>query len=400
VDYETLYDVLCAQLPSEPSVLLLYQLLHSNRAFVRYVLTRTDVDVVLMPLLRGVYGTATAKAPPPARMYMLLIVLLILSQDSAFVAAAFAMQLPRVPWFRERLLGQISVGSLAVCVLCRLVHANLNSSARRDPYVSTNCLAALANMAGSYRALHPYAALSLVSLYARLAKRHSKLSARAEELLRSQSAAAAAGDVLISAGETAVELTQLNAEQNACADSMRISLEIINAALSGPSLAHNAHLVYSLLERQALFTEQHPAHALLGDALANVQVVIAHFGSRLSSIDGALTAAEATLPTTTAEAAASTQNATVLTVEKVMTMIDDAAREWRPSSLRQLDELRFTYEQEEDAEEFFTPYLWALVTDVTNLVESYEEEMREAPLLAGQPQSQPERELHVEAAVA
>lgn len=145
------------------------------------------------------------------------------------------------------------------------------------------------------------------------------------------------------------------------------------AARSGPSLALNAHLVYSLLERQQLFTEPSAAHALLGDALANVQAVLAHFDARVSAhggAGGARPTGEATLPTTVADAQAATDSATaVLTVEKVMAAIDEAAREWRPSALRQLDELRFTYEQEDDAEEFFTPYLWALVTDVTNLVD-------------------------------
>lgn len=139
-----------------------------------------------------------------------------------------------------------------------------------------------------------------------------------------------------------------------------------------------------------------------------MQAVLAHFDARVSAhggAGGARPTGEATLPTTVADAQAATDSATaVLTVEKVMAAIDEAAREWRPSALRQLDELRFTYEQEDDAEEFFTPYLWALVTDVTNLVDSGVEDAREAPLLAGPAQPHPlaegEDDVHVDVSVA
>lgn len=46
----------------------------------------------------------------------------------------------------------------------------------RDKYLHTNCLAALANMSGQFRFLHPYVAQRLVSLFETLAKKHSRLS--------------------------------------------------------------------------------------------------------------------------------------------------------------------------------------------------------------------------------
>lgn len=46
----------------------------------------------------------------------------------------------------------------------------------RDKYLHTNCLAALANMSGQFRWLHPYVAQRLVSLFETLAKKHSRLS--------------------------------------------------------------------------------------------------------------------------------------------------------------------------------------------------------------------------------
>ena len=49
-----------------------------------YALVRSDLDTLLMPLLRQLYQ-ATRRAP--SHMYMLLVIVLILSQDAAFAAA-------------------------------------------------------------------------------------------------------------------------------------------------------------------------------------------------------------------------------------------------------------------------------------------------------------------------
>lgn len=45
----------------------------------------------------------------------------------------------------------------------------------RDKYLHTNCLAALANMSGQFRSLHPYVSQRLVSLFETLAKKYMRL---------------------------------------------------------------------------------------------------------------------------------------------------------------------------------------------------------------------------------
>ena len=51
----------------------------------------------------------------------------------------------------------------------------------------------------------------------------------------------------------------------------------------------------------------------------------------------------------------------VWSVETVLSHIRDASLSWKTDRLRQLADLRFTYEQEPAPEEFFTPYIWAIV---------------------------------------
>ena len=91
------------------------------------------------------------------------------SQDSSFNANIHKLVLPAVPWYQERLLPNISLGSLVVVILIRTVKYNL--SKLRDVYLHTNCLAALANMAPHVQNLNSYASQRLVSLFDMLARK-------------------------------------------------------------------------------------------------------------------------------------------------------------------------------------------------------------------------------------
>lgn len=66
-----------------------------------------DLDVLVVPLLQQLYIT-TGHAP--SQLYMLLIVILILSQDAGFAQNLHQITLPSVPWFKERLLHRTSLG--------------------------------------------------------------------------------------------------------------------------------------------------------------------------------------------------------------------------------------------------------------------------------------------------
>ena len=47
-----------------------------------------------------------------SQMYMLLIVILILSQNQDFSQKVHQIYVPAIPWFQERLLKDISLGEL------------------------------------------------------------------------------------------------------------------------------------------------------------------------------------------------------------------------------------------------------------------------------------------------
>ena len=58
-----------------------------------------------------------------------------------------------------------------------------------------------------------------------------------------------------------------------------------------------------------------------------------------------------------------TEAEAVWSVDKVMSQIRMAARTWSSSQMSNVPDPRFTYEQEASPEEFFTPYIWLIVSE-------------------------------------
>jgi hypothetical protein len=283
---------------------------------------RSDLDTLLLPLLELLYGAPDRGAN---QLYMLLIILLILSQEPSFAGNVHRVALPSVPFYRERLLAGTTLGSLLVVLLLRTAHQNL--AAGKDVYTHTNTLAALANLAPHMAGLSAHAAQRLVSLFHLLARRHARL-----EAAQLAAAGAAAGSADPGAEQRALEL-QLYA------DFLRIVLEIVNAVLA-QALPANPELVYALLHRQEVFApfRAHPRYAEL---MENVATVTEHFGRRVDEALGGLPAG-------------------AVSAGRVLDVIRLHSRGWRRDRLRAVPELRFSYEEEASPEEFFVPYVWSL----------------------------------------
>eukprot|EP00742_Colponemidia_sp_Colp-10_P007166 GILJ01007696.1.p1 GENE.GILJ01007696.1~~GILJ01007696.1.p1 ORF type:complete len:816 (+),score=103.05 GILJ01007696.1:46-2493(+) len=174
------YDALSSHLQDECATVLLYSLIHYNSLFLSYVLSKSDLDTLMLPLLEILYNAPNPDVKMKSnQIYMLLIVILLLSQDVSFtVNVNRQMILSTVPWFHERVLNQISLGSLIVVVLIRTIRFNL--AKLRDSYLHTNCFAALANLAPHSESMHMYAAMRLVSLFDVLSRKYLKLHERVQ----------------------------------------------------------------------------------------------------------------------------------------------------------------------------------------------------------------------------
>lgn len=326
--FASLFDTLGMSLANETSVLLLYSLVHGNSDFLEYVLVRTDLDTLLMPMLETLYN---APRRTSNHIYMVLVIFLILSQDSSFNSSIHKLVLPNVPWYKERRLNQTSLGSLMVIILIRTVKYNL--SKLRDIYLHTNCLATLANMAPHVYRLNAYAAQRLVSLFDMLARKYNKLAEIKNDKMNT-----ADGDLR---GDNLPD--DPTAELHVYTDFLRLVLEIINAILTY-ALPRNPEVVYAIMHRQEVFLpfKNHPR---FNELLDNLFLVLDFFNCRIDAqkMDGEWS------------------------VEKVLQFIINDCRSWRGEGMKMFTQLRFTYEQESHPEEFFIPYVWQLVLSHSGL---------------------------------
>ena len=339
VPYPALFTALGhSLLLRESSVLLLYSLLHGTPHFVEYCLARSDIDTLLLPILELLY---TARGRSANQLYMLLIVLLILSQEPSFASNVHRIRLRSVSFYKDRHVMDTTLGSLLVVLLLRTAHYNLASL--RDVYLHTNTLATLANLAPSMTNISSHTAQRLVGLLQLLHRRHTRLMAAEYSTTEDN--------------ESEVEKEQRALELQLYADFIRIVLEIINAILVN-ALPANPELVYTLLHRREVFTpfEQDPKYA---DLMENIVLVTDHFGRKVESVflkggDG--------LPGGSDGSGANSSSSNLsVSAENVLAVIKTSVMGWRKDKLRTFPELKFTYEEEASPEDFFVPYIWSLI---------------------------------------
>ncbi|XP_073536581.1 dymeclin isoform X2 [Phyllobates terribilis] len=317
INFNSLYTALCDQQKSDQATLLLYTLLHQNSNVRTYVLARTDIESLVLPILEILYHVEERNSH---HVYMSLIILLILTEDDGFNRSIHEVILKNITWYSERVLTEISLGSLLILVVIRTIQYNMTRT--RDKYLHTNCLAALANMSSQFRSLHQYAAQRIISSACRHLRRYlyvldkmyfppshcstlqhcfTSLSDNGEELLSLtcshilRSYASSLFSLLSKKHNKVLEQATQSLRGSLGSDDspfpdyaqdlsvieevIRMMLEIINSCLSN-SLHHNPNLVYALLYKRELF-EQFRSHPSFQDIMQNIDMVIGFFSSRL-----------------------------------------------------------------------------------------------------------------------
>ncbi|XP_068711607.1 dymeclin-like [Montipora capricornis] len=315
-----LYTAICRDFHKDQTTLLLYLLLHRNPNVAAFILSRTDIDNLVMPILKLLYNADDHNAH---HIYMSLIILLILSQDDNFNKSVHELNIPSIPWYTERVITNITLGGLLVLVVLRTIQYNMTKM--RDKYLHTNCLATLANMSSQFHALHPYVTQRIVSLYALLSKKHAKVM----EHIKQTESNASTSDEEAHHNDYLADLAILE-------EVIRMVLEIINSCVTN-TLHHNPNLVYTLLHRRELFA-QFRTHPTFHDIIQNIDTVLSYFSARLEQH-----------PDQT------------LSVSVVLDVIKQGTLKWPRDRLKKFPELKFKYVEEEQPEEFFIPYVWSLV---------------------------------------
>lgn len=324
LDYSKLYETLSTTLKDDQTTLLLYLLIHQNQGMKQFILSRTNIDILVLPLLRILHD---AQHRNSHHIYMSLIILLVLSEDDVFNKAVHEIALKNVSWFKERPLTEITLGGLLILVVIRTIQFNMQRM--RDKYLHTNCLAALANMSSHFTNLHPYVAQKITSLFSQLVKKHTRLL----EQIREAGAQPATDD-----DDTAQDHLQ---DLGVLEEVLRMVLEIVNSCLTH-SLHHNPHFVYTLLYQRGLFITFR-THPTFQDIIQNIDTVLNYFSARLE------------------------KNGSNLSPSQVLEVIKQGSLQFKRDRLKKFPELKFRYVEEDSPEEFFIPYIWSLVYHSSNL---------------------------------
>ncbi|XP_017771961.1 PREDICTED: dymeclin [Nicrophorus vespilloides] len=327
IDYEQLYSVLCKRATGDAATLLLYLLLHRNPLFKTHLLARMDLDQLVIPILKTLYHAPNSNSH---HIYMSLIILLILSEDDLFNRSIHETKLKTVTWYTERILSEVSLGGLLILVVIRTIQYNMLKM--KDKYLHTNCLAALANMSAQFRELHPYVSQRLVSLFETLARRYQKY--------KLETAIPETEEVHVSLTQDAAETEQY---LTVLEEVLRMVLEIFNSALTS-QLTNNPNLVYTLLYKKDIFTS-FKSNSAFQDIIHNIEIIIDYFSNLLST---------------------KTQQHEV-DAHLVLNVIVQGAKHWPKDRLTKFPDLKFKYVEEEQPEEFFVPYVWALVNQQSSI---------------------------------
>ncbi len=323
VSFGLIYDEIVADLPKPSAILVIYTLLAHNTGFRQAVFAKTDVDVLAVPLLRMLHDETDLQSNDT---YMALITLVILTADPSFCQTLHShLRLPHgVEWFRDANLGSISVGSLTVAVLLRIITLNLSYD-ENDLYLHTNCLGALANMAPYCRGLHPYACAQLTGLIDTLAKRYREAAEASEAKDSSQ-----------------------NPELEALEGFLKLSLQVAAGCLAPAAAPHNASLVVELLrikpQLAALHQTRSRMNGAFGGVLGPLRVLLEE--AEMRALEGAKLrrGTDGKIKSAIARYAADKGFQTPVPVPA-----------------------KFVYEEQANSHEFFLPYIWKMIFSLDSI---------------------------------
>uniref|UniRef100_T2MAV8 Dymeclin n=1 Tax=Hydra vulgaris TaxID=6087 RepID=T2MAV8_HYDVU len=310
LNFNRLFSALARDLHMEQTVLLLYTMLHKNKSFVNYLLRQKDLENILLPLLKVLYDLEKSN---PHSIYMVLICILIFTQDSTFNNIIHHKTGLDLSWYKEKKLIGISLGSFIVLILLRTIQFNM--AKMRDKYLHTNCLASLANMASNFTNLHPVVTQKLTVLLEQLIKRLSKLVTQTSK------------EVQETKEVTDVEVLE---------EIIYMLLEIINASLFA-NIEESSNLILSLLRNKELF-DGLATKPKFKNIVTNIAVIFSYFGKNVNEL---------------AEYGDSP--------DSILTAIKQSSAAFPIQKMVKFPALMFRYLEEESAEEFFIPYLWSII---------------------------------------
>ena len=149
-------------------ILLLYSLLIENSVTLDHILNANDVGRLVLPLTHVLHNI-DALFDHPSSLYVLLSVLLMLSQYRRFNAGIHQQSIPYVDWNPGRPAWKdITAGSVLIVTLIKAIQTSISSG--HDEYVTRQAFSILSNMGADIRGMHEHTSRRLIQLVIFLAK--------------------------------------------------------------------------------------------------------------------------------------------------------------------------------------------------------------------------------------
>jgi len=360
VNFESLFDAFGRIVHTEVGALTLYTLLLSSPVFADSIAARSDLDTLVMPILRSLYFSTTIAHPhggkksmpksgqslitltpsnrpfrSQSQLYVILILLLIFSQDPNFGRDSFRrvrVSTTAMKWYKERRMKEASLGSMILLVLLRAITFNLNRL--QDGFLLSNCYAVLLNLSPHITDLPEYVSIRLVSVTTSCFKRYSTLVAENGE-------------------EPEIDMEgDLSTLLGMYGETCRTLLTLIKHSIRRKCLEKNIHLVYQVLIEQQDF-EHMSQYVSLGD-ISSISALIEKANNIIQEHGyGGVMSADQTMGVLKTHLA---ELKSYCAPEGFVSDGDSVA-----SDASDLGNLTFTYEEEADPEVFFVPYVWDVI---------------------------------------
>jgi len=425
---------------SEGSILLLYSLLHGNKLFTTSLLARSDLDTIVMPLLHRLYLTLdqhnnqqhnnnnnnnnntnnnssnhhddtnhgrgndasnSSSSSSLSSLYVAVTVLLTFSTDASFCATSFQhIVMSNVPWYKERSLSNISLGSLIVLLTLRLLVHTL--SKWKDFYLVETLLAILGNLSPHIFELHTYSAERIVNIAIMSMKNFNQYSLKVSSIsttlnqitpsINSSSASTLAPaavntttscveglsvEQMNESEELTDELSQVLPLATVYGQCSQALVSLIRVATRPHQLRHNGNLTYSLMHKRedllkvfAPFLKQQPVNkedqlsVLRNEVFAHassVSCLLNYFTERISK------AAKQPKPSSTSSSSLPTTTISEeldiavreLSVQEIQMILERACTSYQ--SKDDYEPLKVAYKEQSEPESFFVNYSWEIV---------------------------------------
>ena len=147
------------QMHTLPGLSLFTELLMRNQSFYTYVLSLSDPESFLEPLLGELYVFSKTSC----RMQLVLVLLLILSKDKVFIRFINKdVVLTAVSWLKEYHIERSSLGSLMFLALTRAFRENIRTG--KQDYLHTIIVGCLFNIATSLNNVHELPSMEYLQL--------------------------------------------------------------------------------------------------------------------------------------------------------------------------------------------------------------------------------------------